>query len=271
MIISGQLAGWSGYALNIMSKDPISMTVIGNDGKPRSAIQDAIMKGIGVQRPLVLAYLKRLRRKNPEASAQELAKIAERDYLRISTGSGAAVGGTAAVPAVGTGVALGLSIATTIGFLEASALYAQTLAELHGIAIEDPDRSRVLVMGVLMGEEGSSMIAGLTSQAAGRGGGPIKGWARAFGSNKPSSLYSGIQRTLQKKFMRKVVGTQAASVMGRVVPFGVGAVIGGVGNRYLAKRVIETAAVAFAGIPTVSPGSLELDDPRIIDAEIIEP
>ncbi|WP_313814838.1 hypothetical protein [Glutamicibacter sp.] len=252
-----------------MSKDPISMTVIGEDGKPRTVIQDAIMKGVGVQRPLVLAYLKRLRRKHPEASASELASIAESDYLKVVTGSGAAVGGTAAIPAVGTGVALGLSVATTIGFLEASALYAQTLAELHGIAIEDPERSRVLVMGVLMGEEGSAMIAGLTRQAAGRGGGPVKGWAKAFGANKSTSFYSAMQRTMQKTFMRKVIGTQAASVVGRVVPFGIGAVIGGAGNRYLAKRVVETAKVAFAGIPEISPTMLELDDPRIIDTEIV--
>lgn len=253
-----------------MKNDPISMTFIGKDGKPRSGVQDAIMKGIGVQRPLVLAYLKRLRKRHPEASSAELAAVVERDYLVVVTGSGAAVGGTAAVPAVGTGIALGLSVAATLGFLEASALYAQSLAELHGIAIEDPDRSRVLVMGILMGEEGSSMIAGLTSQAAGRGGGPVKGWAKSFGANKSSSIYTSLQRTLQKKFLRKIIGTQAASVMGRLVPFGVGAAIGGAGNRYLAKRVIENANVAFAGIPTVVPGSLPLDDPRVLDAEIVE-
>lgn len=253
-----------------MSKDPITMSLFDRNGKPRSGVQQAILKGIGVQRPIVLAYLKRLRRKHPQASALELSKIAERDYLAVVTGSGAAVGGTAAVPAVGTTAALGLSVAATIGFLEASALYAQALAELHGIAIEDPDRSRVLVMGVLMGEEGSSMISGLTAQAAGRGGGPVKGWAKAFGAGRPTSFYSSMQRSMQKKFMRKVLGTQAASVLGRVVPFGLGAVIGGAGNRYLAKRVIETAAVAFAGIPTVNEDQLALDDPNILDAEIVD-
>ena len=114
------------------------------------------------------------------------------------------------------------------------------------------------------------MIAALTKQAAGRGGGPVKGWAKAFGANKSTSFYSAMQRTMQKKFMRKMFGTQAASVFGRVVPFGIGAVIGGAGNRYLAKKVIQAAGVAFEGIPTVAPGALELDDPRIIDTEIIE-
>ncbi|GAA0191405.1 hypothetical protein ACF046_05315 [Glutamicibacter creatinolyticus] len=254
-----------------MSKDPITMSLIGPDGKPRSGVQQAILKGIGVQRPIVLAYLKRLHRKHPQATAAELAKIVERDYLALATGSGAAVGGTAAVPVVGTTAALGLSLAATLGFLEASALYAQALAELHGIAIEDPERSRVLVMAVLMGEEGSSMISGLTAQAAGRGGGPVKGWARAFGAGRPTSFYTSMQRTLQKKFMRKILGTQAASMLGRVVPFGIGAVIGGAGNRFLAKRVIETAADAFAGIPTLSDQQLALDEPNIIDAEVIEP
>ncbi|HCJ53025.1 hypothetical protein ACTXM3_15810 [Glutamicibacter arilaitensis] len=253
-----------------MKNDPISMTLLGKDGKPRSGVQDAIMKGIGVQRPLVLAYIKRLRKKHPEATTAQLAAIAERDYLRVVTGSGAAVGGTAAVPAVGTGVALGLSVAATLGFLEASALYAQSLAELHGIAIDDPDRSRVLVMGIMMGEEGSSMISGLTSQVAGRGGGPIQGWARSFGVGKSKTVYSSVQRALQKKFLRKIIGTQAASTLGRLVPFGVGAAIGGVGNRYMAKRVIENAGVAFAGIPTIAPSSLPLDDPRVIEAEIVE-
>ncbi|PCC33524.1 hypothetical protein [Glutamicibacter sp. BW77] len=253
-----------------MSKDPISMTFIDSSGKPRSAVQDAIMRGVGVQRPLVLAYLKRLRAKNPQASAAELAKTVERDYLVVVTGSGAAVGGTAAVPAVGTAVALGLSLAATLGFLEASALYAQSLAELHGIAIDDPDRSRLLVMGVLMGEEGSSMISALTSQAAGRGSGPVQGWARSFGSHKPASLVATAQKSLQKKFIRKMVGTQGASMLGRLVPFGIGAVIGGAGNRYLAKKVIENAAVAFEGIDTISAGQRELDDPDILDTEIVE-
>lgn len=59
-------------------------------------------------------------------------------------------------------------------------------------------------------------------------------------------------------------------MLGRLVPFGIGAVIGGAGNRYLAKKVIENAAVAFEGIDTISAGQLELDDPDSLDTEIVE-
>ena len=68
-----------------------------------------------------------------------------------------------------------------MGFLEASALYAQSLAELHGITTEDPEKARALVMAILMGDEGSSMISALTHQAAGRGAGPVQGWGAVFG------------------------------------------------------------------------------------------
>ena len=239
-----------------MKKDPITSSVIGPDGKPVAGIQGAIMKAVGVQRPLVLAYLRRLRRKHPNHTAAELAKLVERDYLLAITGSGAAVGATAALPVVGTAAALGFSAAATVGFLEASALYGQSLAELHGITTENPDKARLLVMAILLGDEGSSMIAAFTHQAAGRGAGPIKGWAAMFGANKPASLWSTMQGTMQKTFMKKMLATQGASMLGRIVPFGIGAAIGGVGNRYLGKRVVEAAGLAFGTIPTTIPGQL---------------
>ncbi|MGL3807833.1 hypothetical protein ACSYDW_17265 [Paeniglutamicibacter sp. R2-26] len=239
-----------------MKKDPITSSVIGPDGKPVAGIQGAIMKAVGVQRPLVLAYLRRLRRKHPNHTAAELAKLVERDYLLAITGSGAAVGATAALPVVGTAAALGFSAAATVGFLEASALYGQSLAELHGITTENPDKARLLVMAILLGDEGSSMIAAFTHQAAGRGAGPVKGWAAMFGANKPASLWATMQGTMQKTFMKKMLATQGASMLGRIVPFGIGAAIGGVGNRYLGKRVVEAAGLAFGTIPTTIPGQL---------------
>ena len=67
-------------------------------------------------------------------------RILERRYLAAVTTGGAAVGATAVVPGIGTGVTLALSGVETLGFLEATALYAQSVAEVHGIAVENPDR-----------------------------------------------------------------------------------------------------------------------------------
>ncbi len=249
-----------------MKKNPITSHVIGPDGKPAPGVQGAIMKAVGVQRPLVLAYLKRMRRKHPSHSAEQLAKLVERDYLLAITGSGAAVGATAVIPGVGTVAALGFSATATVAFLEASALYAQSLAELHGITTEDPNKARVLVMAILMGDEGSSMIAALTHQAAGRGAGPVKGWAAVFGKggkSKSPNLWSTFQSTMQRTFLRKMLATQGASMLGRMVPFGIGAAVGGFGNRFLGKKVIEAAALAFGTLPTTIPGQLISEGERV--------
>lgn len=236
--------------------DKFTSVVLGEDGKPVEGIQGAMLRAIGVQRPLVLAYLSRLHRKNPGASAAELARLIERDYLVAVTGGGAAVGATAVVPGIGTVASLGLSAAATVGFLEASALYAQSLAELHGITTADPDKARALVMAVLMGDEGSSMISALTHQAAGKGAGPVRGWGSVFGATGPGGMWGGISKSVQKRFLRRMLATQGASLLGRAIPFGIGAAVGGAGNRFLGKKVVEAASLAFGPLPTIIPGEL---------------
>ena len=207
----------------------------------------------------------------PTTPQRNSPKLVERDYLLAITGSGAAVGATAALPVVGTAAALGFSAAATVGFLEASALYGQSLAELHGITTENPDKARLLVMAILLGDEGSSMISALTHQAAGRGAGPVKGWAAMFGANKPASLWSTMQGAMQKTFMKKMLATQGASMLGRIVPFGIGAAIGGVGNRYLGKRVVEAASLAFGTLPTTIPRQLLSDRDREAGVVVVVP
>src|SRR5215213_1583692 len=115
-------------------------------GTPQGgALPTGVYRGIdrvmAIQRPAVLAHIRSLRRRNPNATPDQLVRILERRYLAAVTGGGAAVGATAVLPGVGTGVTLALSGVETAGFLEATALFAQSVAEVHGIAIEDPDRA----------------------------------------------------------------------------------------------------------------------------------
>lgn len=77
-------------------------TLFDKDGNPKPAILRAVERALDVQRPFVLSNLERLRKRHPEASPAELARLLERDYLRATTVAGAAVGATATVPAVGT-------------------------------------------------------------------------------------------------------------------------------------------------------------------------
>ena len=45
--------------------------------------------------------------------------------------------------------------------------------------------------------------------------------------------------------MRKLLKTGGKSIVGKAIPFGIGAVIGGVGNHVLGRRVVTAARQAF--------------------------
>ncbi|WP_147433698.1 hypothetical protein [Galactobacter caseinivorans] len=241
----------------LQTREAIAHQVTGADGKPKQGVQNAMLKVLGIQRPLVLAYLRRLRKRHPNASVVDLARMAERDYLRTVTGTGAGGGVAAVVPGVGTVASFGVSAGVAVAFLESSALYAQTIAELHGIAVEDPEQARNLVMAVLLGDEAAGMMAGVSDQLV---SGPkgMAGWGAAFGvATGKGGAWSSIGKELQTRFLRHFAASQAAGAMGRALPFGIGAAVGGISNRVLGRRVVQSTMSAFAGLRSLNAGELD--------------
>ncbi|MFC0582111.1 hypothetical protein [Micrococcoides hystricis] len=226
------------------------------DGRPKPGLEKAILNAIEVQRPLVLANLRRLRRKHPEWTAEELAQKLGRDYMNTVTAGGAAVGATAIMPGVGTAAALALSAGITVGFLEATALYVQSIAELHGVTTEDKERAQTLIMAVLLGEDGKNLITQLAAQSGSMPTGPTLSLL-PFMSQK--SFSGAIADKIKRTFFKKVLLRQGSSFFGRALPFGVGAVIGGVGNHILAKNNIKNTAELFGALPATMPGELVQD------------
>ena len=225
-------------------------------GQPRPGLHNVLLRAVEVQRPLVLANIRRLQRRHPQASSAQLAAILERDYLLAVTGGGALVGGAAVIPGVGTAAALGLSAAAAVGFLEATALYSTALAELHGVRMVDPDRASTLVMAIMLGEEGTELLSSLSGQAAGRGKGPSQAWTAAFTRRVPLAGFGTVRERIQTMFLRSLLKKQGTAWLGRALPFGVGAVVGGVGNRLMARAVVANAKEAFGPIPDTIPGEL---------------
>ncbi|MEU1103329.1 hypothetical protein ABZ408_20495 [Streptomyces tibetensis] len=72
-------------------------------------VLDLLDRAIDSQSLLVRKNIARARQRNPEATPGQVIRNLERMYVSALTGTGAAVGGTAAAPGVGTGVALALS------------------------------------------------------------------------------------------------------------------------------------------------------------------
>lgn len=234
-------------------------------GKARPGVQRALLHAVEVQHPLVRANLRRLQRLHPHFTVAELSRRLERDYLTAVSGTGAAVGGAAAVPGVGTVTSLGLSAAATAGFLEATALYAASIAELHGVHLEDPDRARTTVMAIMLGEEGSALLSAFTGQAFGRGTHPRGAWGVAINRSLPGPAAKMIQRQVQERFLKWLLRKQTGAFLGRALPFGVGAVIGGAGNLAMGRAVIRATRVAFGPAPAVVPGTaLPASPPRML-------
>lgn len=215
---------------------------------------------LAVQRPVVLAHLRSVRLRHPRATTAELIRILERRYLLAVTGGGAAVGATAVVPGIGTGVTLALSGVETAGFLESTALFAQSVAEVHGIRVADPDRARALVLTLMLGKEGTDLIAQLAGQAKGGGSARPKFWGEIITNSLPRAAMGPLADRLKKAFISQFAARGGASVIGKALPFGVGAVIGAGGNHILGRRVVTASRSAFGPPPTFVPEDLE---PRV--------
>lgn len=212
---------------------------------------------LSIQRPVVLAHIRSIRLRHPRATPEEIIRILEKRYLTAVTTGGAAVGATAVIPGIGTGVTLALSGVETVGFVESTALFAQSIAEVHGIAIANPDRARALVMTLMLGKEGVALVGQLAGQATGRGGTRSSYWGELVTKSLPRAAVGPMVDRLKSVFLKQFATRGGASFLGKAMPFGVGAVIGGTGNHILGRRVLTTSHRAFGTPPTVLPAELE--------------
>ena len=216
-----------------------------------------IDRALSVQRPVVVAHIRALRRAHPNATPAQLVRILERRYLAAITTGGAAVGATAMVPGFGTGLTLTLSGVETVGFLETTALFAQSVTEVHGIALDDPVRARALVMTLMLGQAGTDLVRQFTGQVMG-GGPPRKVfWGEMVAKRVPQAMMGPVADELKRRFLRMFVVNQGTSFIGKAMPFGIGAAIGGIGNNMAGRQVVNAARSAFGPAPVYLPFELE--------------
>lgn len=195
-----------------------------------------------LQAPAVAKYVQKIRAKYPDEGPAQIIRRLEKRYLNTVTGSGGAVGATASVPGVGTITALGAMTAETALFLEASALLALSMAEVHGIPVHQSERRKALVLAVALGEEGVVALGRLVGT---RGGALRRLGTAAIPGGGLNSLNTKLINMVAKKYAIK----RAPLLIGKLMPAGIGAVIGGVGNRALGRRVIANAREAFGPPP----------------------
>ena len=225
-------------------------------------VEAALAKAVTIPSSTIHAHVSSLRRRNPEATPEQLVRLLEKEYLLVVQSTGGAVGATAAAPAVGTGVALALTASDIATFFGASAAFALAVASVHGIEIDDVERRRALLLTTILGDSGAKIVtdgAELTSVSV----------ARALLTRMPMATVRKVNTTMTRRFVRTQVSKQTGLAFGRIIPFGIGLVIGVAGARALGKNVIEGARRAFGPPPLTFPKVIEVAGPA--DVPVILP
>ncbi|MCP2288977.1 EcsC family protein [Nocardia amikacinitolerans] len=210
----------------------------------------AIDKGARLQTPLVERYGDWLRAAHPDETPEQVLERVQRHYLTAVTASGVTVGICAAVPGIGVLTGLAAMGVETVFFVETSVLYALTAAAIHGVEPEEVARETALVSGIVFGPGGVQFVGKNTANSA-------KNWASELANRIP--VVSSLGEGPVKRIVVRTIAKRSVLAFGRVIPAGIGAIIGATGNRVLARTVIANARNAFGPAPA-SWTVVELDE-----------
>lgn len=218
--------------------------------RPTPVLDALLTKAVTIPSAAIHRHVDSVRRRNPEADPAGVIRILEKEYLTLVSTAGGAVGAAAAAPAVGTSAAAALTTSDIATFFASSAAFSLAVADVHGIAIDDVSRRRALLLATVLGESGARDVekAAAGSQLA---------WGKVLLTSMPQSTLKRVNSALTHRFLRRQLAKQGTLALGRMIPFGVGAVVGFAGGRALGHGVVAQSRTAF-GVP---PGHF----PRVIE------
>ncbi|WP_199422491.1 hypothetical protein [Actinotalea solisilvae] len=199
-------------------------------------------RALAIQQRVVERNVDRVRRSRPEAIPAELIGALEKAYTATVTATGAGAGAAAAAPGVGTPVALALGAGEAGVFLEATALFALSVASVHGVRVDDVERRRTLVLAVVLGDAGFMTV----QRMAGRTGAH---WGKKLTQKIPIEAIRAANRVLGRNFITRYGTRQGIIVLGRLAPFGIGAAIGAGANAAIGWGVVRTTRRVFGPPP----------------------
>jgi hypothetical protein len=228
-------------------------------GRPKMssrALAQVIERSSHIQGPAAEAYVARLRHASPGADPAEIAGRLEKRYVSVVTASGAAVGGAATFPGIGTIAALSAAAGETVVFLETTALFVLALASVYGIPLDERERRRALILAVLAGDKGTGAVSELIGSGRTKGG-----WVSESMATLPLPALSKFNTRMLKYVMKRFALKRGALMFGKLMPVGIGAIIGAIGNRVVSKKIVRNARSAFGPPPARWPVTLHLLPP----------
>ncbi|GAB2470759.1 hypothetical protein [Xylanimonas ulmi] len=216
---------------------------------PTSVLDSLLDKAVTIPSATIRKHVDALRRRNPEASPAQIVQLLEKEYLRVVAAAGGAVGAAAAVPAVGTGTGVALTSADIATFFAASAAFSLAVAEVHDVRSDDVARRRALLLASVLGAKGAQDVESAV-------GGSTTAWGKVLLTTMPQGSVRKVNRALTNRFLKRQLAKHGTLALGRLVPFGVGAIVGVAGARALGHGVIAQSRRAFGPPPQTLPNPL---------------
>jgi hypothetical protein len=183
-------------------------------------------------------------------------------FSRELGAAGAAAGAAAAAPAVGTAATLATTAAELGWFTARAGDMILTIAALHGMPDPSVDERRAWVLAVLIyGSSARDEFARALNQAS-TGLSPV-----ADGRLRLSTLQTA-NRLMSRALVRRYGTRRGAVALGRLLPVGIGAAIGGSVNYFAIRTLARQADTFFARLPY---SAIDVDSTDITGRMIDEP
>lgn len=156
---------------------------------------------------------------------------------------GAAAGGTAALPGVGTIASLSTTAAEMAWFTGRSGELIMAIAAVHGHTDAELEERKAWILAVLAyGDDAAEQLDAAWWDVAkglrGRNAGGVR--MRALGM---------VNDLLARRLIARYGSRRSAVALGRALPFGFGAVVGGAANRVAVDRIGRAADSLFRDLP----------------------
>lgn len=187
---------------------------------------------------------------NPTGKAKAIAAPIRKNMTAV----GAAAGATAAAPGVGTSIAIG-TLAAEIGVVALKTTdMVMAIGAAYGHLDAEPDERRAWVLAVLaFGDDAADEFATLARDmglrvADGRAL-DIASEAIVGGGGQVATIDAlrRINATLVAHVLKKWGARRGAATVGKLLPFGIGAAVGGSANFLMIREFAKQADRFFAG------------------------
>lgn len=187
----------------------------------------------------------------PNGSPAAKARAIAAPVKRSMTALGAAAGATAAAPGVGTSIAVG-ALAAELGVVALKTTdMVMCIGAAYGHTEASPDERRAWVLAVLaFGDDAAEEFATLARDMGMKLGDgnalEIAGEAIGGGAGQVATIDAlrRINATLAAQVLRKWGTRRGAATVGKLLPFGIGAAVGGSAN-YVMLREFSKQATRF--------------------------